>query len=40
MHKPRVIFFCKIKEIGTHDALVAKKGLYFDLVKNQLELAE
>ncbi len=38
----QIIFLQKgeIKEIGTHDTLVAKKGLYFDLVKNQLELAE
>jgi ATP-binding cassette subfamily B protein len=38
----QIIFLQKgeIKEIGTHDSLVAKKGLYFDLVKNQLELAE
>lgn len=28
----------KIKEIGTHIQLVAKKGRYFELVKNQLEL--
>ncbi len=29
----------KIKEIGTHEELVEKKGMYFNLVKNQLELA-
>lgn len=28
-----------IKEIGTHQELVAQKGTYFQLVKNQLELA-
>ena len=28
----------EIKEIGTHQELVAKKGEYFSLVKNQLEL--
>jgi ATP-binding cassette subfamily B protein len=28
----------KIVEIGTHDELTAKKGKYFALVKNQLEL--
>jgi ATP-binding cassette subfamily B protein len=37
----QILFLQKgeIKEIGTHDELVAKKGLYFELVKNQLELA-
>lgn len=29
----------KIKEQGTHQELVEKKGMYFNLVKNQLELA-
>lgn len=29
----------KIKEQGTHEELVAKQGMYFNLVKNQLELA-
>ncbi len=29
----------EIKEIGKHDELVARKGAYFTLVKNQLELA-
>ncbi len=28
----------KIAEIGKHDALIAKKGNYYNLVKNQLEL--
>ena len=27
-------------EIGTHTELVAAKGAYFNLVKNQLELSE
>jgi ATP-binding cassette subfamily B protein len=30
----------KIAEIGDHDTLVAKKGQYFTLVKNQLELGK
>ena len=29
----------EIKEIGNHQALTSKRGVYFDLVKNQLELA-
>jgi ATP-binding cassette, subfamily B, bacterial len=29
----------KIEEIGTHQSLVALQGKYYDLVKNQLELA-
>lgn len=29
-----------ITEIGTHEELVSKKGEYFDLVRNQLELGE
>ncbi|MFA0960344.1 peptidase domain-containing ABC transporter [Roseivirga sp. BDSF3-8] len=29
----------RIAEQGTHEELTAKRGLYFDLVKNQLELA-
>ncbi len=29
----------KIAECGTHDELVLKKGAYYELVKNQLELA-
>jgi len=28
----------RIAETGTHDSLIAKKGVYFNLVKNQLEL--
>ena len=28
----------KITEIGNHDTLVEKRGSYFNLVKNQLEL--
>ena len=28
----------KIVEIGTHEDLTAKRGVYFALVKNQLEL--
>jgi len=27
-----------IIELGTHEELVAKKGSYFSLIKNQLEL--
>ncbi len=30
----------KVCEIGTHKQLVDKKGAYYDLVKNQLELAD
>ncbi|WP_291721889.1 peptidase domain-containing ABC transporter [Bernardetia sp.] len=29
----------KIKELGTHEELVKKRGMYYNLVKNQLELA-
>ncbi|MCU0467438.1 MAG: peptidase domain-containing ABC transporter [Arcicella sp.] len=29
----------EIKEVGTHKSLTAKRGYYFELVKNQLELA-
>ena len=28
----------KIVETGDHDTLVARKGVYFNLVRNQLEL--
>jgi len=28
----------RVAESGTHDELAAKKGAYFNLVKNQLEL--
>jgi ATP-binding cassette subfamily B protein len=28
----------KIAEIGKHDELVERKGSYYELVKNQLEL--
>jgi len=28
----------RIIETGTHDALISKKGAYYNLVKNQLEL--
>ena len=28
----------EVAEIGTHDELVAKRGAYFELVRNQLEL--
>ncbi len=28
----------QIVEQGTHDALTAKRGYYYELVKNQLEL--
>ena len=28
----------KVAEIGTHDELVSKRGAYYELVKNQLEL--
>jgi len=27
-----------IKEVGTHEALIADKGYYYQLIKNQLEL--
>ncbi|MBV8252046.1 MAG: peptidase domain-containing ABC transporter [Chitinophaga sp.] len=30
----------KIAEVGNHDALSAKKGRYYELVKNQLELGQ
>ncbi len=30
----------RIVELGTHTDLVAKKGVYYDLVKNQLELGQ
>ncbi len=30
----------KVAEIGNHETLVAKRGKYFELVKNQLELGE
>ncbi len=30
----------EIKETGTHDDLVRKKGIYFELIRNQLELGE
>jgi ATP-binding cassette, subfamily B, bacterial len=29
----------EIKEVGNHQSLTSKRGVYFDLVKNQLELA-
>lgn len=29
-----------IREEGDHDSLIAKKGFYYELVKNQLELAD
>lgn len=29
-----------IAEMGTHDTLVAQKGLYYQLIKNQLELGQ
>jgi ATP-binding cassette subfamily B protein len=28
----------RIAETGTHDILISKKGVYFNLVRNQLEL--
>ena len=28
----------KIVELGTHEELTAKKGAYYELVRNQLEL--
>jgi len=28
-----------VKEVGTHKSLISKKGSYFNLIKNQLELA-
>jgi ATP-binding cassette, subfamily B, bacterial len=30
----------EVREVGTHAQLVARQGLYYELVKNQLELAE
>ncbi|MFY7788340.1 MAG: peptidase domain-containing ABC transporter, partial [Thermoflexibacteraceae bacterium] len=30
----------KVVEVGNHTTLVAQKGKYFELVKNQLELGE
>lgn len=30
----------RIAEMGTHDTLVAQKGLYYQLIKNQLELGQ
>lgn len=33
-----VIDHGKVAETGTHDTLTLKKGTYFQLVKNQLEL--
>ncbi|MCC5944498.1 MAG: peptidase domain-containing ABC transporter [Bernardetiaceae bacterium] len=30
----------EIVEVGTHETLVSKKGIYYDLVKNQLELGD
>jgi ATP-binding cassette subfamily B protein len=36
-----VVMDCgKIAECGTHEQLVLKKGLYFELIKNQLELGD
>jgi MsbA_lipidA: lipid A export permease/ATP-binding protein MsbA len=29
----------KITERGTHDELIAQKGTYYELVKNQLDLS-
>lgn len=37
-HQIVVIDDGKIKEIGNHEQLIAKKGSYYSLVKNQLEL--
>ena len=30
----------KVVEKGTHESLTAARGVYYNLVKNQLELAE
>lgn len=30
----------KVAEIGTHEALITKQGIYYNLVKNQLELGK
>ena len=30
----------RLEEIGTHEELIEKRGGYFNLVKNQLELAK
>jgi ATP-binding cassette, subfamily B, bacterial len=40
-HADKIVFEKgKIVEEGTHDELVALKGYYYTLVKNQLELGE
>jgi ATP-binding cassette subfamily B protein len=39
-HKIVVLDKGKIVEVGNHKELVAKKGNYFNLVKNQLELGK
>ena len=37
-HQIIVVDEGKIVETGTHEELIARKGAYYNLVKNQLEL--
>jgi len=41
-HADQIIVLEKgvVKEVGNHDSLVANRGQYYELVKNQLELAD
>jgi len=40
-HADQIIVLEKgeVKEVGNHERLVANRGQYYELVKNQLELA-